>query len=689
MTRQRVIAFLLMTTICGTVSYMTGRVVFSAVMWAVSLVGLSGLVTVDVSRSTRLVAMLATTLAFVIVSRVAPEDPKEAYPLSAVALTYVVAWYFMVLMAGAFFVRRRGPMPRTFPLYAIIALICSGNIFVEPQQDRVYMLVAMAVAVMTAFYFAAERRYPAGLRAAESLVPRGMSFLVLLIAMVGAGGVSAMVYARQYEINRAVSSLAARLYSGRSMGFSDNAMLRSMTYLKTRGAAELALRVFSRRAPGYLRGRAFVRPLRRRWYAARGKAALRPSGRRFEGIPAPAGGRNLFALGDGGLPRWEAFEVYPVRLWAKALFCPHGTTVISAPADELEIDECGAVISPSPLVGVSYTAYVPARGKAHNVSQEARESCVSVPAELDERVGALADSLFKDCRTTAEKITAVEKYFTSNYEYKLGIQIPPGADPVTYFLLERPAAHCEYFAAGAALLLRLGGVPAYYATGFVVSERSGYGGYWIARNADAHAWVEACDDNGRWVTVEATPAAGIPSSLRRSDGYYLWDSLRFGLGRFMAMLRQEGAAGLGRWWLRRLGDLVRAMFTTVGGLIVSVCLAGLGGWLVLRRLRWFRRRHVDPAVDRLHRLLGRMDRRVRKIALVRGRGETLAHFARRIEGQASARLPAGAAARWYQAYAAVRYGARAGPEDLAELQRQMPPGAQRRRAVRSNPGRPT
>ncbi len=687
MTRQRTIAFLMMTTVCATVWYMTGGMIFPAVIWVVTLVGLSRLVTVDVSRSTRLVGTLIATMAFVVVSRVAPEDPNEAYPLSAVTLTYVVAWYFMVLMAGVFFVRRRGHMPRAFPLYAIIALICAGNVFVERDQDRVYMLVAMAMAAMTALYFAAERRYLDGRQGRESVAPRTAGFFVLLIAMIAAGAVNTIIYVHQYDINRALGYLAARLYTGSVMGFSEEARLRQMTYLKTYGAKETALRVYSRRAPGYLRGGAYVRPMRKRWYMAEGRTELKPSGRRFEGIGPPAAGRELFALGDDGLPRWEAFEIYPVKLWAKSVFCPHGTTVISAPTDKLEIDECGAVSAPSPLVGMSYTAFVPARGKADKVSPEARISCSLVPDEMDEGIYKLADDLFKDCRTTAEKIAAVEKYFTSNYEYKLGIWIPPGKDPMTYFLLERPAAHCEFFAAGATLLLRLGGVPAYYASGFVVTERSPYGGYWIARNADAHAWVEACDDNGRWVTVEPTPPGGIPSSAGRSGTYYLWDSLKFSISRFMAMLRQGGISALGSWFLSRLGDLVRAVSTMQGRLIVSICLAGLGGWLVLRRLRRPRRRPMDPMVERLQHLLGRMDRRVREFVAVRPQSETLAHFASQLEDQAPANPPAGDAARWYLAYAAVRYGGHADEEEAARLERQMPPRVRKRR-VRSNGGRP-
>ncbi len=60
------------------------------------------------------------------------------------------------------------------------------------------------------------------------------------------------------------------------------------------------------------------------------------------------------------------------------------------------------------------------------------------------------------------------------------------------------------------MLLRLGGVPARYVTGYVPSE-SHSGGEWLARRKDGHAWVEAYDrQTHQWVRVEATPSSGLP-----------------------------------------------------------------------------------------------------------------------------------------------------------------------------------
>ena len=84
-------------------------------------------------------------------------------------------------------------------------------------------------------------------------------------------------------------------------------------------------------------------------------------------------------------------------------------------------------------------------------------------------------------------------------------------DMILRFLLSEPkqGAHCEYFATGAALLLRCVGVPTRYVTGYFAHEDEGPQTI-LVRQRDAHAWCEAWVDGTGWVTVEATPPTGWP-----------------------------------------------------------------------------------------------------------------------------------------------------------------------------------
>ena len=129
----------------------------------------------------------------------------------------------------------------------------------------------------------------------------------------------------------------------------------------------------------------------------------------------------------------------------------------------------------------------------------------------------LPTRIFRNCKTTAEKIEAVTQYFHTNYTYSLGLAVPADQDPLTYFLEEASTGYCEYFASGAAVLLRLADVPTRYVTGFLVTERDEDGKSWVARNMDAHAWVEAWDR-------ETTP--GSSSRPRRRT---TWQKTRSGI----------------------------------------------------------------------------------------------------------------------------------------------------------------
>src|SRR5690606_29862000 len=114
--------------------------------------------------------------------------------------------------------------------------------------------------------------------------------------------------------------------------------------------------------------------------------------------------------------------------------------------------------------------------------------------------------------TTAEKIRAVESFFHNNFTYDDGSQMSMGRARLSQFLAMRTPAHCEYFATATTILLRLANVPARYVTGFVVTGQNPLDGTYYARGKDAHAWVEAYDEELQsWVIVESTPYEGVPT----------------------------------------------------------------------------------------------------------------------------------------------------------------------------------
>ena len=86
------------------------------------------------------------------------------------------------------------------------------------------------------------------------------------------------------------------------------------------------------------------------------------------------------------------------------------------------------------------------------------------------------------------------------------------------FMFAKRAGHCELFASATALLLRLGGIPSRLVAGFRVSKNP-VAGMVNVHQGDAHAWVEAWDENRGWVSLDFTPM------IRKTDSNW-WDEIQ-------------------------------------------------------------------------------------------------------------------------------------------------------------------
>jgi hypothetical protein len=126
-----------------------------------------------------------------------------------------------------------------------------------------------------------------------------------------------------------------------------------------------------------------------------------------------------------------------------------------------------------------------------------------------EGIYELNREIVQDAEDPYEIALRVERFLRSRYAYSLS---PPRGrlrSPYADFLLETKKGFCQHFAGSMALLLRLNGVPARVAVGFLTGEKIRDRSYLVTSN-DAHSWVEVYFPGYGWLPFEPTPGNALP-----------------------------------------------------------------------------------------------------------------------------------------------------------------------------------
>src|SRR5712692_837115 len=168
------------------------------------------------------------------------------------------------------------------------------------------------------------------------------------------------------------------------------------------------------------------------------------------------------------------------------------------------------------------------RAASSGYSPEIRDIYLQLPA-LDPRIRALARQITASAPTAYDKAAAIESYLQTRYGYTLDLSGTPGKDPLSYFLFERRAGHCEYFAAAMTVMLRSLGIPARYVNGFLPGEYNDVGEDYIIRASDAHSWVEVYFPEYGWIAFDPTPPGNAKRKglLGRLALYWDWFELEW------------------------------------------------------------------------------------------------------------------------------------------------------------------
>lgn len=258
-----------------------------------------------------------------------------------------------------------------------------------------------------------------------------------------------------------------------------------------------------------------------------------------------------------------------------------------------------------------------------------------VPASLRALLQGLVGKWAGEERAPAARLERIISRLQREYRYSLDVPPKSGTDPVMNFLLGHKRGYCEYFASALALLGRTAGVPVRVVTGYRVTEWNRMGGYYVVRERNAHAWVEAHLPGQGWTVMDATP----PGEVNRRQETPLLSAL-------LDVLSQDRDRILRA--MEQLGWQVGPGLVAVGALVLF--------WIGLRRRR--RARRVQEAGSTGSPEFLRLIEKLGKAGVQRAGWEPLEDFAGRVPDEEAAAL--------ILRYAALRYGGAAAAGQAAE-----------------------
>ena len=173
---------------------------------------------------------------------------------------------------------------------------------------------------------------------------------------------------------------------------------------------------------------------------------------------------------------------------------------------------------------------------------------LALPAGLNPRM--LAQAQRWRAEESGNDVAIVRRalgWIAEDFSYSLTVP-PVGRHSVDDFLFETRVGFCQHFSSAFANLMRGAGIPSRVVLGYAGGYRNPYGGYWVVRSMDAHAWAEVWLQGRGWVRVDPTAAVNPARILDTVED----------LARSEALLPETFAplADLGDWMRRNWNELV-------------------------------------------------------------------------------------------------------------------------------------
>ena len=689
MRMQKTIAIIMLLTSSVLTALVSRDIAYPTILCMLGFLGLQRRFTWDIKPEKRVITsllLLFLAIMFSLHYRYASSISRVAYGQAAAVAWQTIARYFLASMILTLFLGSPQRLPSSMGLFHIAVTISAGAVLLLDDMHFTFRLLELFSVILVVLYAAAaygsmdttisER---IGRMSTPSCFRKKAGWLafalILLITANSSWIIDSLLYShvKVFYLPAWLGVRSAALGGTTDgvlhVGFSTSGRLSNLSLIKADQDPTPVLSITCDGSPGYLRARAFEIYRQSEWHDLSHQEPLFP----VQNMPFGMyflGRTNIFRLNETDASRCKYMTIRHEFRFADTMFTSLGTSFVEAPLNLLLRDDDDIVYARRLRSGLNYRiAYTKSAYQKPPRGVQGRRM-LNIPNRLDPRVSQLANRIFAGCSTTDEKISAVVSYFRNNYTYVLGLDIPPDRDKLTHFLLEESTGYCEYFASGAAILLRLADVPTRYVTGFLVTEKGTQGELlWIARNMDAHAWAEAWDqERNQWAIVEATVGEDLASAYTDEQMGNVGDGAGTLLGHLLLALYRYGLIGVLGWLFKSFGLLA--------GLLLLTTLLGGAVWLALSRHykkkkskgRTHSRALRNPGLATLHKMLARMDRKVKTAGLQRHLSETLHAFSEQLRARDSGDGLWTRISDWYLEYANLRYCRTISSKRLYKLQ---------------------
>jgi hypothetical protein len=341
---------------------------------------------------------------------------------------------------------------------------------------------------------------------------------IVLLALITAAGYQTQIRLRDLQA-LVESQLSNWIFRWARRDFD---VRESQTSLGRIGRLQLSSRILYRLdtggldpAPSLLRETSYSTFRVNTWYAFNNS---------FSSVPAET--NDVWTLLPDKRAPWRVTISGAISRNKSVLPLPTGAARIeNMPSVEMETNLFGVVrVSQSP----AFVQYQALHGPGKSIDGPPTIEDLRIPETELETISQVASNLNLTPGNRAQNMRVIEHHFETAFKYTTFLGIPnyrfrrQETTPLSRFLLQTHAGHCEYFATATALLLRQARIPTRYATGFAVIEAPD-ARHRIIRDRHAHAWCMVWNENSElWEDFDTTPSGWNAIEMARAPWYQAW-----------------------------------------------------------------------------------------------------------------------------------------------------------------------